>query len=365
LQVFEPPDGGVAEHVVQLTEGLVEFGNEVHVAGPAHADVRKSLEGSVRYHLLPFVRSYGRPERDASAFWQIRRILKAERIELLHAHSSKAGVLGRLAARLGNVPCVYTPHCYPFIGEVSPARQAFAAAVERALGPLATRTICVCADERDQALTKGLGPPERLSVIYNGVAPCPAITAEPALRIGRPGEVVVGAVAVHRRQKGIDRLLEAAPEILDRCPQIRIVIVGNGPLLDTHRQQAETLGLQSRVDFHAFHAPPARYLLALDIFVLPSRWEAFPIAVLEAMSCGATVVATDAGGTREALGPDAGVLVPNGDRSALADAIVELGSSAQRRAAIARRARDTVSNRFTIPRMIQETLEVYDRALER
>jgi glycosyltransferase involved in cell wall biosynthesis len=359
LQVFEPPDGGVAEHVARLAQGLVGAGHDVRVAGPADAAIRGSLDVAIRYYPLPLTRSYRRPWLDLDALARIGALLRAERFDLLHAHSAKAGVLGRVASRLSNVPCVYTPHCYAFMGEVSCARQGFARTVERALGPLTARTICVCADEREQAIKRGVGPPERLSVIYNGVDPCHPIHAEPELRSNGAEEILVGAVAVHRRQKGIDRLLQVAPEVLDRCPQVRIAIVGNGPLLDAHRQQARALGLRSRVSFHAFRPPMARYLRALDVFVLPSRWEAFPIAVLESMSCGTPVVASDTGGTREALEAGAGVLVPNGDRAALVQAIVDLASSAERRASIAHRAQALVAQRFTIPQMVAQTIEVY------
>jgi glycosyltransferase involved in cell wall biosynthesis len=361
--VFEPPDGGVSEHVARLTTGLLELGHHIEVAGPAAARVRGALRGQVAYHPLPFVRSYREPHKDLAAIARLRRVLRERPIDLVHAHSAKAGVIGRVVAREARIPCVYTPHCFPFIGEVSAGRQLFAAGVERALGRITARTICVSRDERDQALRRRVGAPERLEVIHNGVDPCPRSEADAELRRFAGDAPLVGAVAVHRRQKGIDRLLDAAPEVLGRRPDVRFAVVGDGPLLSFHRQRAEELRLGSSIMFSSFVPPPARYLRALDVFVLPSRWEAFPIAVLEAMSCGTPVVATAVGGTGEALADGAGALVANGDGSALADEIVRLVGSPEERADMASKALARVSEQFGSERMIDLTSSLYAQVL--
>jgi glycosyltransferase involved in cell wall biosynthesis len=364
LQVFEPPDGGVAEHVVQLTTGLLEHGCEVEVAGPAEARVRTALPEGVEYHALPFMRSYRTPHRDLAALAALFRILRTRRIDLLHAHSAKAGVIGRLVAQAAGVPCVYTPHCFAFIGEVSARRQVFASGVERVLGALTARTICVSRDEREQALRRRVGVPHRLEVIHNGVGPCPRPEADPELRRFAGDRPLVGAVAVHRRQKGLDRLLDAAPEVLARRPDVRFAIVGDGPLLSSHRRRAEELELGSSIIFQPFVPPSARYLRALDLFVLPSRWEAFPIAVLEAMACGIPQVATDVGGTPEAVEHgETGLLVPPGDPAALARAAAELVHDPERRARMAEAGRQRHASLFTVERMVAQTAGVYEEAL--
>lgn len=359
LQVFEPPDGGVAEHVARLTEGLLERGHEVEVAGPAAARIRSSLPRAADYHVLPFTRSYRRPARDLAALRDLRRILQSRKIDLVHAHSSKAGVVGRLAARSARVPCVYTPHCFPFIGEVSARRRIFGSAVERALGCITARTICVSRDERGQALQRRVGAPERLEVIYNGVDPCRPSDPDPELRRFAGDHTLVGAVAVHRRQKGLDRLLDAVPEVLARRPDVRFAIVGEGPLLSYHRERAEQLGIGSSVTFTPFAPPPGPYLLALDVFVLPSRWEAFSIAVLESMACGTPVVANAVGGTAEALADGAGVLIANGDQRSLIDEIARLVESPEERAAIAAKALTRVSTEFGSELMVDRTAALY------
>ena len=119
-----------------------------------------------------------------------------------------------------------------------------------------------------------------------------------------------------RRQKGVDVFLRAAPRILDAVPGARLAVVGQGPEGQALREQARELGLAERVGFFDFRGPAARQLRELDVFVLASRWEAFPISVLEAMACGMPQVATDVGGTGEAVAGrrDRGAVCPGGPR---------------------------------------------------
>jgi glycosyltransferase involved in cell wall biosynthesis len=306
---------------------------------------------------LPFRRDYRHPHRDAQALAQLARALRG--FDLVHAHAAKAGVLARAAAAIVRRPAVYTPHCFPFEVPDAPARRRFGLAVERALAPLTDAIVCVCEQERGVAIAARLRPRGRLAVVRNGCPPC-AGAADPELARLRERGPVVGAVAVLRRQKRLDVLLAAAPRILDQVPEATVLIVGNGPEEAALRAQAGP-----RVVFRPFAAPAARYLQALDVFVLSSDWEAFPIGVLEAQACGVPQVASDVGGTREALVPATGVLVPPGDPEALAAAIVDLLRDPERRAAMSAASRHHHAEHFTVERMVAETAAVYADVLRR
>jgi glycosyltransferase involved in cell wall biosynthesis len=367
LLVFEPPDGGVPENVAQLALGLTAHGWSAEVAGPAQASVYPELEAAgVSIHRLALTRGHGRIGEDGRALTGLRGLLSERRYDLIHAHASKAGVLGRVASRLTGTPSLYSPHCFAFVtGLPRPWRMA-AAGVERALGRAGGDVLCVCEHERQQAIRFGVARPEQLHVVYNGCDPPPrGLAGDPALLGLRERGPVVGAVAALREQKRLDLLIDAAPLILARAPHASVVIVGNGPLQGRLEAQVVRAGLaeEERFALLPFTAPAARALQALDVYVLPSDWEAFSIGILEALACGVPQVVTDVGGNGEAVTSVTGTLVPPGDAAALAQAVAGYLLDPDRRAAasVASRARHLAH--FGLARMVAETAAVYDTVL--
>jgi glycosyltransferase involved in cell wall biosynthesis len=242
-----------------------------------------------------------------------------------------------------------------------------ATAVERTLGRAGGSVLCVCEHERREALRAGVAPPERLHVVYNGCeAPAEALEPEPTLAKLAARGPLVGAVAALREQKHLDLLIDATPLILARVPSASVAIVGNGPLRAQLEAQAARAGLDGdeRFALLPFVAPAARALKALDIYVLPSAWESFPIGVLEALACGVPQVVSDVGGSGEAVTPRTGAIVAPDDPVALAEAIVELLLDPARRAAAADASRQRHAECFGVERMVAETRGVYEAVLE-
>lgn len=366
LEVFEPPDGGVAENVRQLALALGEHGHRVELAGPLEAIIYPELEAAgTAIRRLPFARGYGRPRDDAAALRALLATVRTGGCDLVHCHSAKAGVLGRLAARAAGVPAIYTPHSFPFVGDFGALRRIFATAVERALAPLSAAIVCVSEEERRAGIASGIAA-RRMRVIHNGCAPCAEdVEPDPALLALGDGSPVAGAVSVLREQKRVDVLLDAAPAVLEQVPEARVAVVGDGPLRDELHARAAALGLneEPRFAFLPFDPPASRHLRALDVFVLPSAWESFPIGVLEALACGVPQVTSDVGGTAEAVTPETGVLVPPRDPAALAGALVELLTDPGRRAEMATASRARHAERFGVEGMVTATARLYDEVL--
>lgn len=346
--VCEPPDGGVAEHVYHLVRGLPAHGHEAVLFAPAEFKYRDELPT----HTLPFRRDYAHLHEDARSLGRLTRALSG--FDLVHSHSAKSGVIGRVAARLRRLPSVYTPHGFPFVGEMSGARRTFGVAMERALDLFTDVTICVCEFERDLAREQGLKT--RLEVVHNGCPPAPEVESAIA-----PGGLVIGAVSTLRRAKRIDILLEAMPLVLHEVPEARLVVAGDGPLRDELHAQAEALGLD--VEWHAFAAPPARFLNGLDVYVLSSSWEAFPIGPLEAMACGVPQVVSAVGGTGESVTAEIGIRVPPREPEPLARAIVALLRDPERRARMSAASKQRHAAHFTVDRQVADTAAVYDQVL--
>jgi glycosyltransferase involved in cell wall biosynthesis len=366
LLLFEPPDGGVAENVLRIALGLRNHGWEPWVVGPREAIIYSELEHAcVPIARLPLVRGYGSPARDSGALRRLLGIMVRHDFDLLHAHSAKAGVLGRIAARSARLPAVYSPHCFPFVGPWGIGRRVFSTGVERALGSSTAAIVCVCEQERTLASERRLTSPDRLHVVYNGCEACQRdLERDRSLAEFAAGGPLAACITVLRPQKSVHVFLQAAPEILARVPDARLAVVGDGELRGELEALAVRLELGPRLRFFEFEPPMSRQLAEVDVFVLPSAWEAFPIALLEAMACGVPQVATDVGGTREAVSQgETGLLVPPNDPAALADRVVGLLRNPARRERMAAASRIRHCERFALGRMIAETADVYDQVL--
>lgn len=370
LHVCEPPDGGAAVNAAALTLGMAARGFEVAYAGPPGARPFPQLEAAgIPVHPLPLAPSFFNTGDDARALRALDRLLAGGRFDVVHLHSSKAGVLGRLAARRhGGTRVVYSPHSFPFVGDLPRPRIALATAIERGLARLSDEILCVCDWEVGIAQANRLRPRRGLTRVYNGVDRFPeGVEVAPELAEWRAqGEgPIVAALAVLRRQKRLDVLIEAAPVILAGDPAVRVAVIGSGPEGAELEELARTRGLDREPRFRMipFTASTESYLAGLDFYVLPSAWEAFPIGVLEAMAAGVPQVATDVGGTSEAvLDGVTGRLVAPRDPPALAAAVLEILQDESRRERMSIQSKKRHKDHFLTATMIDETIAIY-RAL--
>ncbi|WP_329490107.1 glycosyltransferase [Kitasatospora sp. NBC_01246] len=324
LHISQPVDGGVARVVVDLVRGQREAGHRVLVACPRGG--RLAEEAAAAGALVqdwPARRSPG-PSVAAEA-WRLRRIVRAAAPDMVHLHSAKAGLAGRLAIR-GAMPTVFQPHAWSFAA-VEGALAAATLRWERYATRWAHRLLCVSVQERADGVAAGLHAD--WAVVPNGVdvrhyAPADRRAARIALGLDldAPLAVCVGRLC---RQKGQDVLLDAWPEVLRLVPQARLALVGTGPeearLAAAVRESAEP----SRIRLAGEVPDPRPWLAAADLVVLPSRWEGMALAPLEAMAAGRPVLLTDVPGARECLPPTERkcAVVPPGDAAALATRMAE------------------------------------------
>ena len=368
LLLFEPPDGGAPEVVLNLALAMEGHGWSACVAGPEQTSIRARLEqAAVEYlPLRHLTRGSRSPLADLRALRSLDRMLVRDPVDVIHCHSSKAGVLGRLVGARHGIPVVYSPHCFAFLRDLGPLARLLPAAVERMLAPLTSAYVCVCEAERRAALKLALAPPERTHRIYNGV-PDPLVDTRPeqALLDFKGDGVLIGAVTVLRRQKRLDVLIDAIPTVLARAPHARVAIIGNGPMQARLQERAAANGLSQdpRFAFFPFTPPSGRYMSALDLYVLSSAWEAMPVGILEALSWGVPQVVTNVGGTIEAVTSDTGRLVAPKHPQALAGAILGMLHSPSLRASAARASRARHRAMFDAERMVRETVGIYQSVL--
>jgi glycosyltransferase involved in cell wall biosynthesis len=362
LLCHQPTDGGVGRHVRDLIEGLGALGDiEIAVCAPA---VPRGTALPVTHIPLDLRRAVA-PRADAGAARRLARIVRRLRPDLIHAHSSKAGAVARLA-RLGapGVPVIYTPHGFAFAGYFSGRleRRAYLE-VERGLAPLTSCIVGVC--EAEARLARSVASERKIYVVHNGIEPAPP--GEPDRRLAElAGDgPLIGALTLLRPGKGLETLLGAMPQVLANHRRAQLAIVGEGPDLDALRAQARSLGIGARVHFLGACTEPLAALRGMDLFVHPSWAESFPYVILEAMSLGRAIVASNVGGIGEAVvDGESGLLVPPRDERALARAMIGLLDERPRRERLGEHALRRVRF-FTRELMVSELLTLYEQLAAR
>lgn len=345
LHVAHSSEYGLGRYLADLVDVQRQAGWDVWVAGHPAADIRARVIASGAGWL--HWRASRQPGPSTAAEVRALRAV-ARRVEpdLFHLHSSKAGLAGRLLLR-GRRPTIFQPHAWSFFA-VDGTRRSLALAWERFAGARWSNVLlCVSEDERRRGEAAGVRGP--FAVVPTGVDtglfhPAPKPPGSP------PTAVCVGRLAVS--QKGQDVLLAAWPAVVERVPDARLVLVGDGP----DRAALEMIAPAS-VEFTGRVDDVVRRYHAADVVVQPSRYEGLSLTVLEALACGRPVVAADAEGMREVIG-DAGAVVPVGDADALARALIERLEHPERAALEGEAARQRVEGSYSRSRWADRMLDL-------
>ncbi|MFO7169584.1 MAG: glycosyltransferase, partial [Chloroflexota bacterium] len=297
-----------------------------------------------------------RPLADARAVAECYALISRLAPALVHAHSSKAGLVARAAARAAGVPSIFTAHGWGFAPGVPALRRPLVWASEALAAQLGGPILCVSEYDRRLALRSGVVARAGVSTVYCGL---PA-DAPPAAPEREPPLVVM--VARFFPQKDHATALAAFAAV--RRADARLLLVGDGPGLERCRALAASLGLGERVEFLGARDDVPAILARAQVFLLCSHYEGIPISVLEAMRAGLPVVASDVGGIPEAVEHGrSGLLVPRGDPRAAADALQLLLDQPQLRLSMGRAGRARFLERFTRERMVERVAAAYDALL--
>lgn len=365
LQLITLSDwGGAQQYVLSLARGLRDQYDVTVACAPGGPLVDRLHREGIRVIEVPSLVRMPHPLLDLKALRFLVRLMRGEQFALVHCHSTKAGLLGRIAARMAGVPVVlFTAHGWQFVGDWPLLLRLAMAAAEWLAARLSTAIICVSDYDRQIALRMGIGTPERLVVVHNGVDPAPWLGNGQGAPDPPDGQRPSTAVMVGRLtiQKDPAALLEAWHRV-DRSH--RLIMVGDGPLLTDLKTQIQRDGLADRVLLLDPTSDIPSLLRTADVFVQCSRWEGLPLAIIEAMMSGLPVVGTRVGGVAEVVGDgETGLLVPRQDPEALSSALNRLLHDPGLRGRMGEAGRRRALERFTEARMLAATAEVYARAL--
>jgi glycosyltransferase involved in cell wall biosynthesis len=327
------------------------------MVGPPEGLLTEQLRANnVPVLVVPALEKPLNPLRDLASLLQIVSALRLRKPDILATHTSKAGFIGRIAAKLTGVPSFFTPHGWSFISRKNGRPIRFRLFLEQLASSLGGRVIAVCDAERKLALACLGIKSENISTIHHGLPDC----VLPSKRRNPP--VVITMVARFYPPKDHNTLLQALATLTHLDWEVRLA--GDGPLLLSTKILTEKLGLSSRVHFLNQCSEIPSLLAESDIFALISNSEAFPISVLEAMRSGLPVVATSLEGVREAVEDGvSGFLVPRHDVFHLAEKLALLIASPRLRTKLGAEGRLRFNQHFEWRSMLDKTEAVYAEAV--
>jgi glycosyltransferase involved in cell wall biosynthesis len=366
--------GGAQENTLLTVEGLHHrLGEDVTlISGPAEGpegDLFGPAERlGLKVEVMPELVRPVRPWIDVQAYRQLRRAIRRLKPEVVHTHSSKAGIVGRAAAWHERVPAVvHTIHGLPFGPSESPWKNRLYVALERRAARQCHAIVSVCDAMTEQALAAGVGRPEQFHTVYSGMdvdafLNPPRSRAEVRRELGlADDEVAFGTVARLFERKGHDDILAAAPAILAVNPRVRFVFIGDGVLRDRLIADTERLGLRFAFHFVGL-VPPGRIpelLAALDAVLHPSLREGLARALPQALLTGRPVISYDVDGAREIVLPETGILVPPHDIAGLRAAVLRLAADPALRDALGQEGRRRFTHRFRHETMTDQLRALY------
>ena len=372
--------GGAQENTIATVRGLrLKPGCEVSlVSGPSEG-AEGSLEESVRssginLQIVPELVRPVHPLKDYLALRKLTRLFREQQPGIVHTHSGKAGVLGRLAAVNAGVPVIvhtiHGPSFGPWQGAV--ANSIFTAA-ERRAARVTSHFVCVADAMTEQYLQAGIGSPALFTTIRSGfdLETFLHTQNDPALRsqLGlKPDDIVIGKIARLFKLKGHDDLLDIASELVSSEPRIRFLLLGDGAWRERLEQRARQLGLAAHFCFAGLVPPSevARHIGVMDFLVHLSYREGLPRALPQALAATKPVIAYDVDGAREVcLDGKTGFLIPLGNCAALKRAVLELARFPALRLKLGEAGQSLVREQFSTQRMVDEIHALYEKLLQR
>lgn len=370
--------GGAQENTLLSCEGQHRRGHEVTLItgppiGPEGSLLDRAENHGYRVEILPSMRRAILPASDFLTYRALVRRIRELRPDVVHTHSSKAGILGRWAAAAAGVPAIiHTIHGLAFTASTSALVNRAYKTLERVTASRTTKIVCVADAMQDQSLAAHIGRPDQYVTVYSGMETAPFLNPplpREAVRqqLGlRDEQVAVGTIARLFHLKGHDDLLDLAPALCARWPNLRFLWIGDGLLRDTFERRMHQMNLRDRFILTGL-VPPSRIpelAGAMDLLVHPSRREGLARALPQGSLAGKPVITYDVDGNREAIiEGETGFLVPPFDPRQLGEAIDRLMPDAALRANMGAAGRAFAVGRFDARVMVEALERLYRKCM--
>lgn len=363
LHVSSATIGGVGANFLALARGMTDPGIELEFALPDDSHFFHAIrETGVPVHEVPMDRQPFRP-CNARSLAMLLGLCARGRYDLVHTHCAVGGVLGRVAGKCFGARTLWSSHGWSFNYTINEGiKGVLFRNIERAMGLLTDRYIMLSREMLRIGHEAGIGAVKRSSLIPHGIElPDPGDPSSKRAELGVGTEdVLLGWAGRIEPQKAPGVLIESCARVMRDRPNVKLLLVGDGPDRAELEAHADRLGVADRVIFAGWQPDAPNWMRAMDVFLLPSAWEASPIVLIEAMALAKPIVATRVGGVPETvIDGEGGLITEPGDVEALSAHLEDLVDHAERRREMGRFNRQRVETEHTLEAMCARYAAVY------
>ncbi|MCM8782814.1 MAG: glycosyltransferase family 4 protein [Candidatus Omnitrophica bacterium] len=364
--------GGAQKQLLELIRNLDKEKYRVHLFTAKKALLIKEAESIKDLALIKsrYLERTINPFKDTLAFIELYFFIRKNRFQIVHTHSSKAGILGRLAAKVAGVKnIIHTVHGWSFHRYQNKIIYRLFLYLERMTALFTTKIIVVSNYDREKGLEYKIGTPDKYVLINYGIDYSefkrkPNLELKDQLRINRASPVI-GMIACFKPQKGIFDFVKVAQRVSFSFPEVRFILVGDGVLRAKIEKFIQKLNLEKRIILLGWRRDIPNILSIIDVFVLTSLWEGMPISVLEAKVSEKPVVVTDTGGVSEIIKDSIdGFLVPCGNIDLISEKILILLKDKELRESMGKKAWVSLNHKFSLISMMKEIEHLYSQIIK-
>ncbi|MBU0648603.1 glycosyltransferase family 4 protein [Patescibacteria group bacterium] len=370
--ITQPEWGGAQRYIFDLAISLKDR-YDITVATGEIKNSQELLDrlkkNEIKTHVFPHLVREVRPLKDLQAFLQIFIYIKLNNFDAVHLNSSKAGVIGAIAANiLGVKKIIYTAHGWVFNEPLPAWKKKFYKWAEKLSARHTTKIITLSKSDTEIGILENIAPAEKFVHIYHGIKKTQFLEKKPArqeinkklnLTFG-PDDLMGGCAANFYKTKGLDFLIKAWKQVQKKIPQAKLIIIGQGKLKKSLQAQIQKFNLENSVFLPGALPDSQKYLKAFDVFVLSSVKEGFPYVILEAMQARVPIIATHVGGIPEMLENEkSGLLVTPADPAGLTKKIILLLQNKKLGQRLADQAFHDLNAKFNFTVMLEKTSNLY------
>ena len=335
-----------------------------------NSHIENAKDRGVKLVSIPSLIRNINPFKDFHSLMSILKLIKIEKPVIVHTHSSKAGLLGRLAAWISRVPLIiHTPHGHVFYGHFGKAVSKLFLHIERLLDIITDHTIALTEQEGRDYIKLSVSPPNKITTIHSGIDlesfienKIDVAGKKNSLGFNTEGQII-GTVGWLLPIKGPGYLLKAMGFVWERYPDAQLVYVGKGDLENDLKEKASQMGVSDNVKFLGWRNDVHEIMQVFDVFVLPSLNEGMGRVIVEAMAAGKPVVASNTGGIPDLVkNNENGLLFPPGDEKILAQSIINILEDPGKAESMGQKGR-LYSQDFSMEAMINKIEKLYSQLL--